>query len=80
MEERTYLQDFPEILDSFTSNPPLPAFISDLARLEWALHQIDAEPAAPLPSVAAVAVNPTLKLVPVGWKHLPGLLSADPTS
>ena len=66
---------FPETLQTLIVEKKLPPYLPDLARLEWAYHQVGAEPAPALPVSGPGFVNPTLELVRCGWRHLPRLLS-----
>ncbi len=66
---------FPETLQTLIVEKKLPPYLPDLARLEWAYHQVGAEPAPALPASGPGFVNPTLELVRCGWRHLPRLLS-----
>jgi len=76
--EDTDAKSFPEKLEALKSQLDLPEYITDLARIEQALYQTASDPAVSLHAVESPCVNPTLKLVPVGWKHLPGLMTAEP--
>jgi selenobiotic family peptide radical SAM maturase len=71
---------FPAALRSLNTPPGLPAFIDDLARIEWAWHVIkeDRTPIRQPPEV--LSVNPTLTLTPVNWKHLALLIQPEPES
>ena len=70
-------QTFADRLLSIQSALNLPGFIPDLARLEWVRHRTR-EDKAPLPQqVANTTVNPTLTLVPVAYKNMTALISAD---
>ena len=72
------VENFPENLDALKSSLGLPEYIPDLARIEQAFYQITSDPVVSCHEVDAICVNPSLKLVPVGWKHLPGLMAAEP--
>ena len=77
MGEDIDAENFPEKLDALKSQPGLPEYIPDLARIEQAFYQIASDPAVSHHEVDFICINPTLKLVPVGWKHLPGLMAAE---
>ena len=78
MEDETNPQAFPDKLDGLKSILPLPEYLSDLARIEQALFQVTSDPFVPLQKIDAISVNPTLNLIPVGWKHLAALIKAEP--
>lgn len=68
---------FPDTLASLKTAFHLPAFIEDLARLEWLWHHTQTEPAPPpAEQPEMLTVNPALTLVPVGWKHLAAMVEA----
>lgn len=77
MGDETEPQDFAEKLDSLKSTLALPEHIPDLARIEWALSQVRSGPAVAHQKNVAISVNPSLKLVPVGWKHLTALMKVN---
>lgn len=62
----------PELLQAADSQP---AYLTDLARLELALHDLQsmAVPASPAEG-AALQVNPSLTLLPLQWRHLCSIL------
>ena len=50
LDENSDVQAFPDVLIALQDTLELPDFISDLARLEWARHQIaNAEPTIAYP-------------------------------
>ncbi|HSR37223.1 MAG TPA: thio(seleno)oxazole modification radical SAM maturase SbtM, partial [Desulfurivibrionaceae bacterium] len=51
----------------------LPSFLPDLARLEWAIHQVR-EGAVAIDPVAALALNPTLQMLEFPWQGLAGAI------
>ena len=75
--DETEPQDIPDKLDSLKPNLHLPEYIPDLSRVEWALSQVSSDPAVSHQKYIAISVNPSLKLVPVGWKQLSTLMSAE---
>ena len=77
LEDETTPHAFSERLDSLKSTLSLPEFLPDLARVEWALFQVTADPAVVFHKSDTISVNPTLKLVPVGWKHLAALMATE---
>jgi selenobiotic family peptide radical SAM maturase len=66
---------FPETLQTLIVEKKLPPYLLDLVRLEWAYHQVGAEPAPALPASGPGLVNPTLELVRCDWRNLPRLLT-----
>ena len=66
-------QGFPGKLSQLKASLHLPGYIDDLARLEWARHEIQrARPHGNAPDT--IRVNPALSLVPVAWSNLVSLL------
>jgi selenobiotic family peptide radical SAM maturase len=72
-----HAENLPEKLDALKTPLGLPEYIPDLARIEQTLYQVTSDPAPSHHAVDSLCVNPTLKLVPVRWKHLPALLEAE---
>ena len=65
------LEQFPVQLEQLVVAENIPAFLPDLARVEWLLHQCQqSEP----PSIRApkdtIILNPTLQVLEVGWQGL----------
>jgi selenobiotic family peptide radical SAM maturase len=69
-------EHFPEILQTLLSRKNLPLYLPDLARLEWAIHQAEAEVTPSLPQAGPGVVNPTVELVQCDWQNLPHLLAS----
>jgi len=69
MDEDLTTESFPDRLASLAESIDLPGYILDMARLEWMLHKKMGGD-APDRQVHTVTVNPTLSMVPVGWKNL----------
>ncbi len=65
---------FWEILARQVDDLNLPAYLPELARLEWIIHNVDRQNNDVLPQVDQVVVNPTLQLVELSWKNLISLL------
>jgi len=61
----------PEALRLHRADLGLPAFLPELALLEWNFHQIASGDIAIQPGIDRVKVNPTLELLQVSWKGLP---------
>ncbi len=55
----------------------LPGYLPDLARIEWAAHEISLTNDSPLASASRVVVNPALRLLRLGWKHLTEVLNQN---
>jgi selenobiotic family peptide radical SAM maturase len=66
---------FPSTLESLAAAGKLQPHLPDLARLEWTFHQVAAAAAPSLPQAGPGILNPTLELVPCGWRNLPQLLA-----
>ena len=67
----------PEALERLTPPLGLPGYIADLARLEQLLYE-NKDSAAPLVEANdTTAVNPTVSLLQLSWKHLPSLIRPD---
>ena len=71
-------QAFPDKLIAMKPALAMPDFIVDLARVEWALHQVKAETAPFKKKVDKLTVNPTLAIIPVSWRNLVELIDAKP--
>jgi selenobiotic family peptide radical SAM maturase len=67
-------QKFPDILAEVLPDLQLPAFIVDLARIEWAWHSVHKDDVDIALKVEAIAVNPTLVILPVAWQNLVALV------
>jgi len=77
LDENSDVQAFPDALIALQDTLELPGFISDLARLEWARHQIaNAEPTLAHPP-KTLSVNSNFILIPVAWKNLAALIKTD---
>lgn len=70
-------QSFPDALDALMEQLDLPRFISDLARLEWAWNQAQANQTTPEPPSDTIIVNSSLNLVPMAWRHLAAIITMD---
>jgi len=69
---------FPQTLPSLITALDLPPYITDLARLEWMLHEKKTQHDACRRPHRSVIANSTLSLLPVDWKHLAELIRSDP--
>ncbi len=65
---------FPELLQSLTQKLNFPDFMPDMARLEWFRYQAQMDKAPIDGPREAIAVNPTLGIYPVSWRHLVTLI------
>ncbi len=68
-------EHFPDTLETLAARGKLPPYIPDLARLEWAHHQVAAATVPSRPQAGPGVVNPTLEVVPCHWRNLPELLA-----
>ena len=78
LEDDIDSDNFPEKLDSLIPRLGLPEYVPDLARIEQAHSKIASSPGVSDRAFNATCVNPMLKLLPVDWKHLPGLMNSEP--
>ncbi len=76
MEAGSSLEDFPGLLAATSPAGGRPDFLSDLARLEWVLHQAGLGPAEGDPGPDRVIVNPALRLMQFSYKNLVPLVQA----
>ncbi|MCB2180449.1 MAG: selenobiotic family peptide radical SAM maturase [Desulfobulbaceae bacterium] len=68
-------EKFAQISDELQKSWNLPAYLDDLARLEWILFQARQRGCRQMPeTVQQLTVNPTLELIKLDWQHLPALL------
>jgi len=63
-------EDFPEFIALISEQHDLPPFLSELARLELADHQVGTGDVEIPSEVLVYALNPTLQIVQLGWRHL----------
>ena len=66
-----------ERLASIAGEGPAPAYLGDLAALEWAIHATSGMMMESDGDVEEPAINPTLSLVEVRWKNLIDLLGGN---
>jgi len=71
------LETFPEKVSVQRDEFGLPDYFAELARLEWAIHQTTNSETVIPSEVDQYTLNPTLKLLELGWKGLPRLIN-DP--
>lgn len=65
---------FPEALASLEGAL---GYVAELARLEWAYHEVKASDAPDNAKVQAPEVNPTLRLLELSWRNLCSLLFSE---
>ena len=76
VEKETRPESFHQMITSKLKDLAIPAFMADLARLEWACHLVDQDPTTLENDSADKSVNPTLSLIPVDWKYLEHLVKS----
>ncbi|MBI4774265.1 MAG: selenobiotic family peptide radical SAM maturase [Deltaproteobacteria bacterium] len=64
---------FPDLLETHGSRPGLPAFLADLARVEWAFHQARTYTNEFDTDVDALELNPTVQVIETAWTDLDAL-------
>ena len=74
LEKDSNPQVFPDTLLSKETASDVPAYLADLARLEWELNRIKINKAPYQQPPESVTVNPFLTLLPVSWKNLVSLM------
>lgn len=62
------------LLSMHAAHYSFPSFLPDLARLEWALHEVRCAKTLSAVPENRIALNPSLSLLRLSWKHLTGLL------
>lgn len=58
----------------------LPLFLSELARLEWALYEVSNSTVAIPRDIDKICINPTFQLLQLSWKNLASLLEQENSS
>lgn len=56
----------------------IPPFIADLARLEWAVHEVGSTDIPQRAYLNVLVLNPALRLIPLKWKSLTVWMLGDP--
>ncbi|MGO9019342.1 MAG: thio(seleno)oxazole modification radical SAM maturase SbtM [Syntrophobacteraceae bacterium] len=69
-------QELPGVLACHAVRLGLPDYLPELAHLELAVHEAGSSKAAYQTPTGQFTVNPTLRLLPFSWKHLPAFLSS----
>lgn len=77
MEAGRALEDFPGFLAETLPAGDRSDFLPDLARLEWTFYQAGSGPVADDPDPDRVIINPTLRLLPLSFKHLASMVQAS---
>ena len=68
---------FPKLLTLEMESLPMPDYLPDLARLEWAIYDVQNSDVI-LPAEADdLSINPTLVILELSWKNLPLLVRGD---
>lgn len=73
----TDTQDVPHILLSLVETLHLPPFLSELARLEQLVSQLESSPVVSPNDVVDYQLNPTLQTIELSWRHLVSLTRKD---
>lgn len=55
----------------------IPEFLPDLARLEWAIHEVEMTSPACRKDADAISLNPSLRILEVSWQNLTELCNPD---
>jgi selenobiotic family peptide radical SAM maturase len=67
----------PGLLDRNPLPKSAPPFLSDLARLEWAVHEVQKEPIPGRNTLDRLTMNPALRLLSLKWKGIPAWMNDD---
>jgi selenobiotic family peptide radical SAM maturase len=54
-----------------------PPFVADLARIEWAVHEVEKEDIPGRHALDRLTVNPALRLLSLKWKGIPAWMNDD---
>ena len=65
----------PDTIAQFKDELNLPAFLADMARLEWGLHETGKQKRKLPKNIRKTIVNPTLRIFQLGWKNLGSLFN-----
>jgi selenobiotic family peptide radical SAM maturase len=68
---------FAGLLEGSRGPRGIPPFISDLARLEWAVHEVENATVPGRDAFDRLAVNPALRLLSLKWKGIPAWVNGD---
>ncbi|MFZ2448311.1 MAG: thio(seleno)oxazole modification radical SAM maturase SbtM [Syntrophobacteraceae bacterium] len=68
-------EDLAGLLSLHAAQFDFPAFLPDLARIEWAMHEVRCSNTLPVLPEARIVLNPALRLLRLSWRHLTGLVS-----
>lgn len=75
--KQTEPRAFPDDLTSLRLPDELPGFLPDLARLEWHCTVMAGSDKPPPRRHETLAINPHFTLIPVSWKNLTFMITAD---
>jgi selenobiotic family peptide radical SAM maturase len=67
----------PGILEGNLRPGGAPLFVADLARLEWAVHEVEKEEIPWCNTLDRLTVNPALRLLSLKWKGIPAWMNDD---
>ncbi len=67
----------PGILEGKHRAGSMPLFVSDLARLEWAVHEVEKEDIPGRHTLDRLTLNPALRLLSLKWKGIPAWMNDD---
>jgi len=70
-------EKFPDLIDALGSSSQTPAYLVDLARIEWALYQTRQALIPTGASISEISINPSLNLLQVNWHPLLPLLEGE---
>lgn len=70
---------FPHLITLQRDELDLPEYLAELARLEWAIHQVKTEGPKIPSTVEQLILNPTVQLLQLSWKNLPAMLNGKDT-
>lgn len=70
--------ELPALLEQNPLPKGIPLFIADLARLEWAVREIEQTDIPDRASLQESVVNPALRLLPLKWRGLPVWMNDEP--
>ena len=70
-------ESFPDRLTLRLSGSAIPAFLPELARLEWRMFNLASLDVAMAQEVDKLQVNPSLQLLGLSWKNLPVLFTPE---
>jgi selenobiotic family peptide radical SAM maturase len=76
-----YKESDPKALqNALEEDHTLPPFLSELARLEWALYEVSNTSVAIPRDIDKICINPTFQILQMSWKNLESLLGQENSS